>query len=64
MIIFMRIIKTFTNAIKEHPVISEKIPKLPPKLANLSIVEYFNSIFSTSGGLNLKWTMIKFLINP
>ena len=47
---------------KEHPVISANIPKLPPKLANLSQIEYLASIKTTSGSKIRMWTINKFFI--
>ena len=47
---------------KEHPVISAKIPKLPPKLANLSHIEYLASIKTTSGSKIRMLTIAKFFI--
>ena len=52
-------IRKFTIPRNEHPVISAKMPKLPPKLANLSKVLYLASITLISGFRILQWTIIR-----
>ena len=42
------------------PVISAKIPKFPPKLANLSHIGYSTSTKSIFGVMRVTWTMIVF----
>ena len=44
----------FKSASREHPVISAKIPKLPPNPANLSISVYFVSTQLKFGCRNLR----------
>ena len=57
--IFRIRIRMFNSPRKEQPVISAKIPKIPPKLAKVSDVVYLGLMILISGFINLKWTMIR-----
>lgn len=57
--IFKTKIRIFNSPRKEQPVISAKIPKVPPKLAKVSDVVYLGLMILISGFKNLKWTITR-----